>query len=62
MLEYFNCYTSKKELYNYEKLKQELNEHGLNIKDNENSIKEDKNINLLEGNGRKLKYVKKEKQ
>ena len=60
MLEYFNCYTSKNELYNYEKLKQELNEHGLNIKDNENSIKEDKN--LLEGNGRKLEYVKKEKQ
>ncbi|QPX63861.1 hypothetical protein F358_053 [Campylobacter phage F358] len=62
MLEYFNCYTSKKELYSYEKLKQELNGHGLNIKEDENSIKEDKNINLLEGNVRKLKYFKKEKQ
>ncbi|QQV87830.1 hypothetical protein [Campylobacter phage CJLB-7] len=46
MLEYFNCYTSKKELYSYEKLKQELNGHGLNIKEDENSIKEDKNKNM----------------
>lgn len=47
MLEYFNCYTSKKEFYNYEKLKQELNEHGLNIKDDENSIKEYIDENIL---------------
>ncbi|ANH51183.1 hypothetical protein PC5_00061 [Campylobacter phage PC5] len=55
MLEYFNCYTSKKELYNYEKLKQELNEHGLNIKDDENSIKEDIDENILKRKNNEIK-------
>lgn len=32
MLEYFNCYTSKKEFYNYENLKKELRENGLSDK------------------------------
>lgn len=32
MLEYFNCYTSKNELYKYENLKQDLKENGLSDK------------------------------
>lgn len=32
MLEYFNCYASKNELYKYENLKQELRENGLSDK------------------------------
>ncbi|HDZ5042898.1 TPA: hypothetical protein RTG66_001741 [Campylobacter jejuni] len=38
MLEYFNCYVSKKENYNYEKLKQELKENGLNDKDKSKTL------------------------
>ncbi|AVR55658.1 hypothetical protein [Campylobacter phage CP39] len=54
MLEYFNCYTSKKELYNYEKLKQELR-YGLNIKEDENSIKEDIDENILKRKNNEIK-------
>lgn len=32
MLQYFNCYTSKNDLYKYENLKQELRENGLSDK------------------------------
>lgn len=32
MLEYFNCHTSKNELYKYENIKQELSENGLSDK------------------------------
>lgn len=32
MLEYFNCYTSKNELYKYESMKQELKENGFSDK------------------------------
>lgn len=36
MLEYFNCYTSKKEFYNYENLKKELREKVLSDKNETN--------------------------
>lgn len=39
MLEYFNCCTSKNELYKYENLKQELRENGLS--DKKEKAKED---------------------
>lgn len=39
MLDYFNCYTSKNELYKYENLKQELRENGLS--DKKEKVKED---------------------